>query len=182
MLTITDMEISNPMFSIGVEINFPIELENGPEQTFPVVFTPTTEEEVTGQLTIHSNSSNGEEVVILRSMFLGEMLQIDPDPIHFGSVASNETSSIIVTIGNSRNAEIEVNNMFVAGSSDFRITEISTNLPFVLQSNEDMTITLTYAPLDDNFNAASLMISHRQANSSTSFQNRMVEINGNGTN
>ena len=179
-LTITEMSFSNPVFSIGAEFNLPIELEVGePEQTFPVVFTPTSTEEVVGELTFRSNS--GADVVILRSLPSTSNIRVDPEPISFGRVAAGGTDEMIVSVTNTGNAPMEVNNMFTAGSIDFSITAQSVEtLPFILQSNEFMSVTITYSPLEDGFDEGSLIIAHRQAETDDSFENKMVDINANG--
>ncbi|MCA9565058.1 MAG: choice-of-anchor D domain-containing protein, partial [Myxococcales bacterium] len=158
----------------------------GDFQEVVIAYTPTdcgTPDR--GDLVITSNAANaddnGETRVSLSPQELVPQVRVDPNPIDFGRVVSGETKTVEVTLSNSGSCALTVNDLFLSGSLDFffsepnsgdprGVSETEPDLPLTLEAEEEVIYTMSYAPVSDGFDEATLIVRSDDA------ANRAVEV------
>jgi hypothetical protein len=157
-------------FAVG-DVALPLRLAPGEERIIEVFYTPADCLIDRGSLLVVSNDRHRpERSVPLQPQDLGGQVLVTPSPIDFGRVPHGHLKTVPVTLTNTGTCALEVNDIFLTGSSDFEITqpagdgvisfatELEAALPISLDPGARYTLDITFTPSNDGFDEATLIV------------------------
>lgn len=118
-LVINNVTSNNPVFSC----NYSGTINSGSSQQVTANFNPTNSQNYTGLLTVNSNSTSGNNIINLSGTGItvasNPVINISPSSLNFGSVNVGSSSSQNITIQNTGNAPLTINNISCANAYYF---------------------------------------------------------------
>lgn len=110
-LIINNISSNNPVFNC----NYSGTINSGSSQQVTVTFSPNNSQNYSGQLTVNSNSTNGNNTINLSGTGItvasNPIINISPISLNFGNVNVGSSSSQNITIQNIGNAPLIINNI-----------------------------------------------------------------------
>jgi len=145
-VTISSASISGTGFSL-LASSLPITLTPGSSLTLQAEFAPRDSGSVTGQLTIDSNATAGDQLTVgLTGTAVGTtdpQLTLSSSTIGFGNVTVGSASTRSLTLTSTGTSPVTVSADSIAGSG-FSI--LNGSLPAALNPNQALTISLQFLP------------------------------------
>lgn len=131
---------------------------------FSVVFTPESSYTMTGSIFISSNDPNQPLVEVpISGTSLAPIIDITPSSYDFGTLYVGCDAEQLLTISNVGTAELIVSDYdFTSASSDVSfdlLEETNGPLPWSIQPNQSLDVSVLYAPYDEIADEAFLTIS-----------------------
>lgn len=120
--------------------------------TLLVAYRPTaTGSREGGKVVIRSNDPDRATVeVAVVTQDIGARIQVTPsksEKVNFGQVGLGESESQVVTVTNVGQIPLEVNDIFINGSSEFSLDLSAITFPASIKDiTEELTFTVAYAP------------------------------------
>ena len=176
-VTISSASISGSGFSAS-GVNFPITLNPTQSVTLNVKFAPQTAGDLTGQLTISSNSASGGSAVIQLSgtgtTAAAAQLQVSATSVDFGDVNVGSTKTLQLTLTSVGTAPLTISTATLTGTS---FSDSGATFPVSLNPNASVTLQLQFDPTAAVAASGQLAIS----SNSTTGATIQVQISGTGT-
>ena len=128
-VTLTSLSLNAP-FSLASSGTPPFTLPPGTSQDLPVVFSPTTEGPVSGNLTLQTDDPVVASVVVsLTGKGTRSKIAVSPASVAFGAQRVSTTQSRIISVTNEGSASLRVSFVSTSGSPDFSAPSPSFELP-----------------------------------------------------
>ncbi|MFZ5475594.1 MAG: choice-of-anchor D domain-containing protein [Myxococcota bacterium] len=127
-------------------------LEPGDATTFTVVYQPDESGVASGEAVVSTNDPDEPTVsVLLHGESLAPDIAVDPTFHDFGTLEYQETDSVTVTVSNVGSGDLTVSDVtYTASSGELTLdTSAAGNLPWVIAAGSALTVTVHYAPTDD---------------------------------
>ena len=159
-----------------------IALEPGDVRTVRFLYTAESTDQVRGKLEIDTNG--GDPEVILRTTQPEGLLDVSPNPVLFGRVASGTCSSEEVTLLNRGNVAVDVESVLpVDPSGEFTLAEgEAERFPIQLapsgQEGDSTVVVVTYCPAEDNRDESTLLVLWAYGDEATNESPIPMEANG----
>jgi hypothetical protein len=159
-----------------------IVLEPGDVRTLRFLYTAESTDQVRGTLEIDTNG--GDPEVILRTTQPEGLLDVSPNPVLFGRVASGTCSSEEVTLLNRGNVAVDVESVLpVDPSGEFTLAEgEAERFPIQLapsgQEGDSTVVEVTYCPAEDNRDESTLLVLWAYGDEATQESPIPMEANG----
>jgi hypothetical protein len=124
-------------------ITFPLTLAPQASQLFNIEFEPTSAGAVNGSFTVMSNLVNPVTVAVTGVGTTAlERIQTNPGSINFGQVKVETKNTQKVTITNSGNSNLTVNQVVLSGSA-FTLSDIPSQLELAPQQETSLLVTFS---------------------------------------
>jgi hypothetical protein len=174
---VTAAAISGAGFTVS-GASFPATLNPKQAITLTVQFKPTTVGEVSGNLTITSNSATnpiaGISLSGIGTSATSSQLTVSPADLNFGNVTVGSSSTQSVTLTSSGTVSLTINAATMSGT-DF--TVFGASFPVTLSPKQAVTLTVQFKPANTSAVTGKLTIT---SNSSTN-PTATVSLSGTGT-
>jgi hypothetical protein len=159
-------------------VTFPVTLNPGQSATLNVRFDPAAVGAVSGQLTLHSDSSpNGTTVVSLSgtgTAAASPQLTISAASLTFGNVTVNTASTQPVTLTSTGTAPVTINSAALTGTG---FTVSGATFPVTLNPSQSVTLNVQFDPATTGLATGQLTIQSDSSTNSTA----VVTLSGTGT-
>ena len=155
---------------------FPISLNPTQSMTLQVQFSPISAGSATGQVTIHSNSTNGSTYIVdLSGTGVAEnpQLSIGSGNLNFGNIAVDASATKTLTLTSTGTSPLTVSSAVISGSG---FALIGGSFPITLNPTESLTLQLRFSPTAAGTQSGQVTITSNSTNGSPS----VVSLNGTG--
>jgi len=161
-VTITHTATTGTGFSIN-GLNLPVTLASGQSTTFNVVFTPPSAGNVSGNVVIASNASNGTLNIPLAGSAVqpGTLTPTQPS-INFGNVQVGNNKSLSETITNTGGSDVTISQAKATGTG-FSVSGIVP--PLTLSVGQSITFSVVFTPPSAGSDSGNLAITSDASNS-----------------
>ncbi|HLW88710.1 MAG TPA: choice-of-anchor D domain-containing protein [Terriglobales bacterium] len=161
-VTITHTATTGTGFSIN-GLNLPVTLASGQSTTFNVVFTPPSAGNVSGNVVIASNASNGTLNIPLAGSAVqpGTLTPTQPS-INFGNVQVGNNKSLSETITNTGGSDVTISQAKATGTG-FSVSGIVP--PLTLSVGQSITFSVVFTPPSAGSDSGNLAITSNASNS-----------------
>lgn len=161
------------------EVSLPFSLEQNQERVIEVYYTPADCVSDRGNIHVFSNDpdpDDKEKVIPLQPSELTGQVRVNPNPVDFGRVPAGDAATLTTRIENTGTCSLTINDLFLTGSFDFSFTqsdgadgliEYTPTLPITLDTAEYYEIDITFAPTNDGFDEATLIVRSDDAGNRT---------------
>lgn len=172
-LTVSSITSDNAQFG-ATSPAAPFNVAAGASATVNVRFAPNSAGAKTGTLSINSNDPSRARVdVALTGTGLAPALDVAPQSLNFGNVATGESLSLKLTLRNTGNAPLNISSI-TSNDPQFTISLFTTT--FTLPANGSVNVSVRFAPASAGAKAGTLSI-----NSNDPFRSRAdVPMTGTG--
>ena len=156
-----DLNISQISFDVSdfivISHAFPQTLPAGDYIDVSIMFSPSLEGSITGQMSIVSDDPDeGDLVVTLRGEGVIPNLELSATSYDYGGVIIGTSSEWVLTISNGGSGPLTIPSI-TSNHSDFSVT--SPAFPQTVTSGASIDVTVTFTPSGDGLVSASLTIS-----------------------
>lgn len=169
-----NFQITSTTYPTGIT-NLPATLNPGQQIVLSITFSPNAVSSFTGNVALTSNASGGTANVPLSGTgdaVPAASLALSATSINFGQVQVGSTGTRSLTLTSSGNAPLNIIAITVSGAQ-FSATP---SLPVTLQPNQQLTLTLTYAPTAEEADSGTLTIASNDPSGPAT-----VSLGGSGT-
>ena len=178
VLTINSVDISGTGFTVS-GANFPVTLNPKDSVTLQVKFDPQAAGDVTGKLTITSNSSTGATTVVELSgtgtiTTTVPKLQVSSTSLDFGDVTVGSTKTLNLALTSSGTAPVTINSVTIKGAG---FSDSGQAFPLTLKPNDSVTLKVQFDPAAAGAVTGQLTISSNSSTGATT----QVQLSGTGT-
>jgi subtilase family serine protease len=143
--------------------------------TINVTFKPVATGSMSAALSLADNASNSPQKITLNGKGTGPVVKLSVSSLSFGSIAAGSSSTQNVTLQNTGAAALSLTGITIAGANASAFTQ-TNKCPSSLAAGAYCTIKVTFAPVSDSSQTASLKIADNAGNSPQS-----VTLSGKGT-
>lgn len=172
-VTISAATFSVPQFSLSAP-KLPATVSAGQSVSLSVVFTPSASGNVTGNVSLTNNSSNGTVTASLSgSGITPGSLSVNPSSLDFGSVQVGSSQQQVTTLTNTGAASLTVSQATVSGTG-FSLSGLT--LPVTLTGGQSTNLTVTFTPQSASSVSGSITITSNAPNPTLT-----VPLSGTGT-
>src|SRR6266436_2456483 len=161
-LTIFSPTASNADFRIAAPA-FPLGLAPGQSAILTIVFTPHTSEQLSGKVTIASDSvaiagtaSNPSLSIVLSGTGVASgSLAANPTNVSFGSVQVGSSQTRSETLTNSEGSSVNISQVVLTGTG---FTTSGLSVPTILNAGQSLTFNVVFTPLASGNDSGSLSL------------------------
>lgn len=175
-VTISSASITGAGFSIVAQ-SFPVTLDPTQSLTLVVQFDPATSGNVSGQLTINSNASNGSTVVVSlggAAIAANPQLTISATSLTFGNVTVDTATAQSLTLTSSGTTPVIVSSASITGAG-FSI--VGGSFPVTLTPTQTLALQVQFDPTTVGNATGQLTISSNSSSGSPA----VIALSGAGT-
>jgi hypothetical protein len=150
----------------------------GGNQTFSVVFSPTSAGVKTANVSVNHNANGSPMSVSLTgtgTVPLVPVFSINPTAHNFGVVNLGQTVTQTFTITNTGTANLIINSIVRSGTDQALFTLTAAGLPWTITPGSNQTFTVAFRPMTPGFKSAEFTINHNAEGSSF-----IVNVSGTG--
>jgi photosystem II stability/assembly factor-like uncharacterized protein len=165
-LQISSISINGNGFTLQ-NATTPITVAAGANRTITVQFSPTATTNYAGTITLAHNAGNGSSTISLTGNGIVQAtpsITIDPNPLAFGDVATNTSSTQNITIQNSGTADLVISQANISGNG-FTLQNVTT--PITIIAGESRTIAVQFLPTVNTDYTATLTLTHNATGGSS---------------
>ncbi len=175
-VTVSSAAITGSGFTL-VGGTFPVTLNPSQTLTLRVQFDPTTSGTAGGQLTVASDSTNGNTVVSLSGIGAAipiPTLSVSTTSLSFGSVTVNSPTGLPITLSSTGTSPVTLNSVGVTGTG---FTIAGGNFPTTLNPGQTLTLQVQFDPTVTGIASGQFTVNSNSTNGGTT----NVSLSGNGT-
>jgi hypothetical protein len=165
---ITQLSLTGQSFSVADQSNLPITINAGATHSLKVQFAPVASGPAAGQLTVTSNLSTGNTVVInlagtgVATVAGGGTLVASPSQVTFGTVSVGQTASATVSLLNESSASLQITQLGLTGQS-FSVAGQS-KLPITIGAGATYSVEVRFDPSAAGAAAGQLTVTSNTGN------------------
>lgn len=176
-VTITSATVTGDGFSVS-GAKFPLTLNPNQSQTLQVQFDPSATGDLSGNLTLSSNSSGGATTTI--SLFgtgtaaTAPQLTVSANSLSFGNVSVNSTATLPLTLTSTGTAPVTVSAASLKGTG---FSASGVTFPVTLNPNQSVTLNVQFQPEAAGAATGQLTITSNSTTNATI----SIQLSGTGT-
>jgi len=157
--------VSGAGFSIIGLAGFPLSISPGSNKAFNVVFAPTSNGSLTGNVLVTSNAPNSPLSIGLSGtgQAATQLLSANPTSLNFANVNDGSSSTLSVTLTNTGNSNVTITSATASGAG-FSATGVNGT---TLTPNQTATLTVIFSPTSAGTVSGSVAINSNASNSPT---------------
>ena len=174
------MLLSGSIFKLGQS-----GLRIGPDSatdSIEITFEPNRPANFEDSLIILSNDPAKNRIAIpIEGLGSGPWMSVNPEMISFGSVSVYSDSSLLLTIENTGNAQMQIDSLNIIGqhpdSAGFSIASKLEDTPFIIEPDSSLLVQIGFTPIKTGMRTAQLLIK-----SNDPFREKVyTDLSGTGT-
>ena len=143
-IVISQLGIAGQSFSVANNNALPLTIAGGATQNVAVSFTPMTDSDYSGQLTIKDASAKPlAQVPIHGRGWRNSHLSLTGGSLDFGSVTVNTATTLPLTLSSTGTTAVTVSSASIAGAG---FTIVGGNLPVTLNTGQSVTLQVQFKP------------------------------------
>jgi hypothetical protein len=162
-LSVTQASLVGPGFGFS-GLTLPLSVPPGGSSAFTVNFTPASDSNLSGNLTLVNNTVNSPLVIGLAGAGVSPVAQLtaSPSPLSFGSINTGASATQNVTLTNTGNSSVSVSQISISGAG---YSAAGFALPVTLAAGQSTSFSVTFAPTTTGNLSGSVTVTSNATNS-----------------
>jgi hypothetical protein len=153
--TISAVSASDSVYSVS-GTNLPLTLTPGQSAALGVTFAPTAVGGIEGAVIFTNDTANASLTLpVVGSGFETDPVNASPANLSFGSVAVGKTSSLSVTLSNTRPWGKSITGFYVVGGA---FSASGPKMPTMLGPGQSITLNISFSPKSSGMTAGSVFV------------------------